>query len=132
MSRPVRPELVEGRTDSILIEGLRVQAHVGVPLAERRRLQPVRIDLKLGLDLRTAGRMDRVEKTLDYAAVAQEVKGLVRGRSFRLAEAMAEAIAERLLRKFKPARIRVQIRKFSVPGATSVGVAITRGRWRRR
>jgi len=109
-----------------LIEGLRCQAHVGVPLKERRRLQPVQIDLKLQLNLRPAGRLDRVDKTLDYAAVAQEVKALIRSRSFHLVEALAESIAKRLLQKFKPASVRVRIRKFSVPSATSVGVSITR------
>ena len=118
--------------DSILIKGLHCRAHVGVPLQERRRLQEVRIDLELGLDLRPAGRADRVEKTLDYAAVAEEVKGIVRVRSFRLVEAMAEAIAGRVLEKFKPGTVRVRIRKFSVPGADSVGVQITRGRSRRK
>ena len=118
--------------DSIRIKGLRCRAHVGVPLQERRRLQEVRIDLELGLDLKAAGRADRVEKTLDYAAVAQEVKGIVRVRSFRLVEAMAEAIAGRVLEKFRPAFVRVRIRKFSVPGADSVGVQITRGRSRRK
>ncbi|MBI3616467.1 MAG: dihydroneopterin aldolase [Candidatus Omnitrophica bacterium] len=116
--------------DSILIEGLRCRAHVGVPIKERRRLQEVRIDLRMGLDLKPAGRADRVEKTLDYAAVAREVKEIVRSRSFRLVEAMAEAVAGKVLEKFKPASVRVRIRKFSVPGTDSVGVKITRGRSR--
>ncbi len=118
--------------DSILIEGLHCRAHVGVPLEERQRLQQVRIDLELGLDLKVAGRLDRVEKTKDYASVAQAIKDLVRRRSFRLVEAMAEAIAGQLLERFKPAFVRVRVRKFSVPGTDSVGVEVTRGRSRRK
>ena len=117
--------------DSILIKGLRCRAHVGVPLQERRRLQEVRINLELGMDLRRAGREDRVEATVDYAAVAQEVKGIVRVGSFRLVEALAERIAGRILNKFRPVFVKVRIRKFSVPGADSVGVEITRGTLRR-
>lgn len=118
--------------DKILIKALRCMAHVGVPAAERRRRQKILLDLELALDLKTAGRQDRVEATLDYAAVAAEVQRMVRQKSFRVVEALAEQVAEIVLRKFKPASVRVRVRKFSVPEARSVGVEISRGRSRRK
>ena len=114
--------------DKVLIEMLLCWAHVGVPEAERRRRQKVLIDLELGLDLKKAGRTDRVEATVDYAAVAREVKRLAEGRSFRLVEAMAESVAQAVRRRFRVKQVRVRIRKFSVPGVGSVGVEITRGK----
>ena len=114
--------------DKIRIEGLLCRAHVGVPDAERRKRQKILIDLDLELDLRKAGRSDRVELTVDYAAVAREVKKLTEGGPFVLAETIAEATADRVLAKFDVERVTVRVRKFSVPGTSSVGVEITRGK----
>lgn len=112
--------------DRILIEGLRASAHIGVTAAERRRRQRVEMDLELALDLRRAGRQDRVEATVDYAAAARLARALLEGRPYRLVEAAAEAIVDALLRRFRPRQVRVRIRKFSVPGSRSVGVEIIR------
>ncbi len=114
--------------DRILIKGLVCRAHVGVPEAERRKRQKILVDIELGLDLRKAGRSDRVQETVDYAAIAHEVKKLAEGGPFTLAETIAEAAAERVLAKFKVEQVTVRVRKFSVPGTRSVGVEITRGK----
>ncbi len=113
-------------SDRILIEGLRASARIGVTEAERRRRQRVEIDLELALDLRRAGRQDRVEATLDYTAAARLARALVEDRPHRLVEAAAEAIAQALLRRFRPRQVRVRIRKFSVPGSRNVGVEVIR------
>lgn len=118
--------------DFIRIEGLRCRCRVGVPAAERRRRQPILIDLGVGLDLKQAGREDQVKATIDYAAVADAVKKMVEGRPFRLVEAMAEAVARFILTRFGPDQVQVRVRKFSVPGAESVGVEITRGRLQKK
>jgi len=86
----------------------------------------VLVDLELNLDLRKAGRSDRVEHTVDYAAVAREVKRLVEDRPFILVEAMAESAARLIAKKFRVKSVRVRLRKFSVPGTKSVGVEIVR------
>ena len=112
--------------DRILIEGLKVQAHVGVPEEERNRLQQVVIDIELGLSLQLGGQEDRVECTVDYAAVTQEVTRLLGSHSFRLVEALAHEVAQCLLDRFEPAHVRVRVRKFSVPDTQSVGAEITR------
>lgn len=112
--------------DRILIEALRCRAFVGVSRAERRRRQPLLLDLSLELNLRQAGRLDQVRKTVDYAAVVRQVRGCVEGRPFVLVEAVAEAVADVVLKRFKPRRVQVRVRKFSVPGTHSVGVEVTR------
>jgi dihydroneopterin aldolase len=112
--------------DKVLIEGLCCSAHVGVGAAERRKRQKILVDLKMALDLKPAGRSDDVKATVDYLAAANEVRGIVRRGSFKLVEALAEAVAQRLLERFRPRQVRVRVRKFSVPGAASVGVVIHR------
>lgn len=112
--------------DRIAIEGLECSVRVGVPEAERVHPQRILLDLELGMDLTDAGRTDRLEHTVDYAAVCAEVKRLAESRPFRMVEAIAESVAELVLEKFLPAEVRVRVRKFSVPGAGSVGVEILR------
>lgn len=112
--------------DTISIQGFEVQARVGVPDEERAHPQRILIDLALGLDLKEAGRRDRVEATVDYAKVAEEVKRLVESRSFHLVEAIAESVAELILNRFKVAEVCVKVRKFSVPATKSVGVQLVR------
>ena len=118
--------------DKILIKGLACRARVGVPEWERRKRQKILIDLELHLDLRKAGRSDRVEHTVDYAAVAREVKKLVEGRPFVLAEAIAESAAGLVMKRFRIKEVTLRVRKFSVPGTCSVGVVVTRGKPRKR
>ena len=112
--------------DKVVIEGLVCQARVGVPEQERAQPQKLLLDLELGLDLSRAGQDDRVEQTVDYAAVCAEVKKWVEGRPFKLVEAVAQRTAELVLEKFLVEEVKVRVRKFSVLGTASVGVEITR------
>ena len=113
--------------DTIHIEGLQGLARVGVPLEERRHPQKILIDLEMGMDLAAAGRSDAVERTIDYARVVEEICRLLKGRSFRLVEALAHQMARRLITRFGPDQVVVRVKKFSVPGTKSVGVEIKRG-----
>jgi len=112
--------------DTIFIEGLEVLAHVGITQEERRQKQRLRIDLELSLLLARAGESDSVEDTIDYAAVSSQVKKTVEDRPFVLVEALAEAVAQAILKRFRPKEVRVRVKKFSVPETESVGVEILR------
>lgn len=83
--------------DVIRIEGLELRCIVGVRSYERRREQPLRIDVRLGLDLSSAGRSGYIHDTADYAQVADEVTALLRFREYRLLEVAAEEAAAMLL-----------------------------------
>ena len=120
------------RMDTVFIEGLEVLAHVGVTEEERRRRQRISIDVGMLLSLARAGRSDSVEDSIDYAAVSVQVRKLAENRSYRLAEALAQALADGILKQFHPRQVCVRVRKFSVPGAVSVGVEIRRSRKRSR
>ena len=112
--------------DKVLIEGLSCQARVGVPDAERRQKQKILIDIELRLDLKSAGRSDSFRHTVDYAAAAALVKQVAEHKEFRLVEALAESAADAILQKFEVEEVRIRVRKFSVPGAESVGAEISR------
>jgi len=79
--------------DSIRIDGLELRCIVGLRSYERRREQPLRLDLKLGLDASAAGRSGRIADTIDYSRVADEVTALLQFREYRLLEVLCEEAA---------------------------------------
>ena len=116
--------------DKVLLEGLLCMAHVGVPQIERERRQKILMDVELHLDLQKAGRADRMDQTVDYAAVAAGVQRRVESVSFHLVEALTESAAEWILENFPVRAVRLKVRKFSVSGTVSVGVEIVRSKKR--
>ena len=84
------------------------------------------MDLEMEVDLKAAGKSDDVRQTLDYARVAEEVRSFLKGRSFRLVEALAHQVAHQVMNRFGPERVQLTVRKFSVPGTRSVGVEVVR------
>lgn len=79
--------------DSIRIDGLELRCIVGLRSYERRHEQPLRLDLRLGLDASSAGRSGRIADTIDYSRVADEVTALLQFREYRLLEALCEEAA---------------------------------------
>jgi dihydroneopterin aldolase len=82
--------------DTIELEGLRVDCVLGVYPDERDREQPVRVDLRMGLDLVPAGRSASIGDTIDYDRAATEIAALLRFRRYRLLENAAEELAAML------------------------------------
>lgn len=118
-------------SDRVRIEGLEVEALVGVYPREREAKQPLLLDIDLGYDNLRAARSDDVGDTIDYAAVCREVREFVAQRHPQLLETLAEALAAHLLLAFGAPAVRIRIRKpmaAQALGASSVGVEILRGR----
>lgn len=101
--------------DKIVAQGMRFNACHGVSPEEKRNPQPFIVDLELSLDLDKAGRSDHLEDTVDYGAVFQCVQDIVEGPSFNLLEALAQAIAERLLAEFTLEAVKVSVKKPEAP-----------------
>ena len=112
--------------DQIHIEALAIQAHIGVP--DEERAQPQRLTVSLTLepntDFRNLG--DRIEATVDYAAVCEAAKAVAAERPRRLVETLAEEMAGTLLLRFPIRRIAVELRKFILPGTDYVAIRIER------
>ena len=83
-----------------MVYGLEFRGCHGVLPAEKVRAQLFQVDLDIYLDLRPAGQQDELALTVDYALIFALVKDVVEMRSFDLLEALAENIAEVLLRRF--------------------------------
>lgn len=76
--------------------------------------QPFEVDVELVLNLQPAGVDDDMTKTVDYARVYDAVRQIVESTSFRLLEALAEAISHELLADFDVIEVGVRVRKPAV------------------
>ena len=96
---------------------------------ERTAAQPFELDVELHLSLRPAGISDDLSKTVDYRDVFEICRTIIEGPSYRLLEALAEAIAGELLARFDIEEVAVRVRKpkVALPGALEyAGVEIRR------
>ena len=118
--------------DRIFLRGMRFMACHGVLPHEREVPQPFEVDVEMGLDLRAAGESDDLDDTVNYAEVYDVVSTVLTVTRKYLIEAIAEEIADDLLRDFDVLRlVRVTVHKPAAPidGIFSdVGVSILRRR----
>lgn len=121
--------MAERPLDAIHIRDLLLRCILGVFPEERENKQDVVINLTLFADLSAACRSDRMEDTVDYKTIKQEVIAVVESSACQLAERLAEQVAEVCLRHERVRRVQVLLEK---PGALrfarTVGVEIVRER----
>jgi 7,8-dihydroneopterin aldolase/epimerase/oxygenase len=112
--------------DSIHVEQLELFAYVGVPDDERRAPQRITVTVTAWptAGLRALG--DDISRTINYSAISRAVREVVDERRDKLIETLGEKIADQLLSDFPIRRVRVELRKFVLPGAQFVSVTLTR------
>jgi dihydroneopterin aldolase len=115
--------------DKVFIEGLEIEALIGIYDWERRIRQPLRFDIEMAFDNRVPAASDDIRDTLDYKAVSKRLTAYVSESSFGLVETLAERCAEIVLREFAVEQVRLKLSKpGAVRGALAVGVMIERRR----
>jgi 7,8-dihydroneopterin aldolase/epimerase/oxygenase len=102
-------------SDRITLRNLRFLGRHGVELEERLEPQPFEVDLILRGDLSAAAASDDLADTVDYSAVFSLVGEVVEGRSYRLIEALAGAIADAVLAGHPVDDVEVRVRKPKAP-----------------
>jgi dihydroneopterin aldolase len=100
---------------AIEITGLSLYTRHGVSEAERELGQRLVIDIEFELTHCDAVVTDRVEDTVDYAAVCEQVALAAQERSYRTLERLCAAIADRLADRFGAEAIRVRAAKPEPP-----------------
>lgn len=101
--------------DCLHIRGLRAYGHTGFFAAEQELGQWFEVELRLWLDLAGAARDDDLQQSLDYGAVALEVRELVEGARFRTIEALAAAISDRVLAHGEVGEVETTLTKLHPP-----------------
>ncbi|WP_113928212.1 dihydroneopterin aldolase [Bacillus sp. P14.5] len=118
--------------DKIKVKDMEFYGYHGVFPEETKLGQRFRVSLSLEMDLSEAGRSDNIDDSVNYGEVYSLCKEVVEGEPYKLLEALAEKLAERILGDFskvKNCTIEVIKPDPPIPGHyRSVSVEITRGR----
>ena len=114
----------------IAIVDLEVFYCVGVPEEERSKPQRLLLTVELNLNFDSASVSDRIEKTIDYNEIAQDLLHYGEGRSWKLLEKLVANLADRIMTQYRPQSVAVEAKKFVIPQARYVSVATSRTRGR--
>lgn len=122
-------EMASSAPDRIFIRDLLIHCTIGVEELERREKQDILVHITLDVDLRKAGRTDKLTDSVDYSVLKKRVMEVAERSRFYLIEALAQRIAEECLTYERVDCVRVAVEK---PGALrfarTVGVEIVRRR----
>ena len=113
------------------ISGLSIFTHHGVGEAEREVGQRLVFDISFELDRCDATVTDRVEDTIDYGDVCQQVALAAQERSYRTLERLCTRVADRMLERYGVDQVSVRAAKPEPPIALpvdEVAVAVHRER----
>lgn len=107
----------------VRLEGLSVFGHHGARPYEKEAGQRLEVDLELTPVDDQAESTDRLADAVDYDRLYQTVRDVVENRSFHLLEALAAAVADAILERFRVRRAQVRISKQNL-GWTTGGRAV--------
>jgi dihydroneopterin aldolase len=122
--------MLKGFISKITITDLEVSYCVGVTDEERARPQRLLVTVDMAFDFSSAATSDRIEKTINYQEVADQVLKFGEGRNWKLIERLASNLADFVLSEYRPEAVLVEVKKFTVPQARHVSVSVTRSRQR--
>ena len=100
---------------TIEIVGLSLYTHHGVTAAEREIGQRLVFDVRFDAGEPDALVTDRVEDTVDYGEVCEQVALAAQERSYRTLERLCAAVSERLADRFGVESVRVKAAKPEPP-----------------
>lgn len=114
--------------DLVSIEGLKVDAVIGIYEWEKNTRQPLLIDIDMAWNNRVAGHSDDIRDALDYEAVSNQVVALVKRQPFELIERVAEECAAMIIGTFNVQWLKIRVSKpTALKHAQTVAVQIERG-----
>jgi FolB domain-containing protein len=112
----------------ITIADLEVFYCVGITPEERANPQRLLVTVDMKFDFSVAAVSDRIEKTINYHAVSEELLAYGKNRTWKLIERVASNIADVVMAKYKPEAVLVEVKKFPIAQARYVSVTVTRSK----
>ena len=100
---------------TIEITGLSLYTHHGVEEAERSVGQRLLFDLSFDVGECDATVTDRVEDTVDYADVCEQVAFAAQERSYKTLERLCSAVADRMIERYGAESVTVRATKPEPP-----------------
>lgn len=126
---PPQRQAAQEALDVVFIEDFVGSTIIGIDTSEAHKPQPLRINLTIGVPSLRACLTDRIEDTINYAAVREAIHALLAAHGVKLLEALAERVAHLLIRDFGAHWVRVCIAKpAKFDDVKAVGVVIERRR----
>ncbi|MFH1801128.1 MAG: dihydroneopterin aldolase [Candidatus Omnitrophota bacterium] len=111
----------------IFVHGLEVSCIIGTLSRERKKKQPLVIDLEFPAPVKRAARRDDLRDALNYQKIAERATAFVSKSRFYLLETLAERLAQALLLEFELKDIALRISKpNAIRNAKNAGVAVFR------
>jgi dihydroneopterin aldolase len=105
---------------TIEIVGLSVYTHHGVTAAEREVGQRLVFDVEIELGESDATVTDRLDDTIDYGEVCEQVNFAAQERSYKTLERLCSAVADRLIERYGGESVTVRAAKPEPPIALPV------------
>lgn len=90
----VADRMLAHAADRIAVRGIRAHAHHGVYAWERERGQMFLADAVLELDTAAAAAADDLDRTVNYAELAQRLHAVLAGEPVNLLETLAQRLAD--------------------------------------
>ena len=126
---PVQPtgDDLQVVSSKIFVQGLKIQAEIGVYPHEVGRVQPLVVDVEL--DVPTAGAV-KLSETLNYETILAAARNIAAQGHIALVETFAERLARACLADPRVSRARVRVEKPLAlsPDAVAAGVEIVLAR----
>ncbi len=115
------------RSNIIFIRDLRLEMNIGIFDHEKKGVQPVMVNVDVGLDSALTWRKDDIAETVAYDDLVARIHAISQKQHFELIETFLEAIAENFLEITKVKSVRVSVAKPGILKNTgAVGVEIIR------
>jgi len=114
--------------DIIFLRELKVETLIGVYEWEKRVPQTLQLDLEIALPDSRACETDDINDALNYADIVRHIQSALASRHFNLLEALAEHIAQIIIKDFKAPWVKVSVAKLqAIRNCKMVGISIERG-----
>ncbi|HEV2364081.1 MAG TPA: dihydroneopterin aldolase [Caulobacteraceae bacterium] len=117
------PEVPAQVTTRVFVRGLVVKALIGIHPVEKRRRQPLVVDIELTIE---TGGWRHLTDTVDYETIAQSARAIAAAGHTGLVESYARRLADACLAEPRviEARVRVEKPRALRPDAAGAGVEI--------
>ena len=109
-------------SSSIIISGLELSSHIGVPDSERLEAQRLTLNLELVPVREMKALGDALENTVDYFSLTRRVRLLAAARPRKLIETLAEEICTCVLSEFTVRSVSLELRKYILPDTEYVAI----------
>jgi 7,8-dihydroneopterin aldolase/epimerase/oxygenase len=101
--------------DAIHLTGIRSYGYTGYLEEERMLGQWFEVDVRISVDLATAGNSDRIEDTLDYRGVIADIKRIISTSKFALVERLADELVNTILHADRVQQVELKLHKPHAP-----------------